>query len=774
MWTRLAVILTLAFALPAAAASTHSESRSTLPELPASRPGPDELEGPAARRLSKAFDSALSALDGQRWSEAAEGFESLLREVAWPEAAFDAALARYHMLDLGRAREHASAAVRGLPGDAQARWLHAVVLGAVGRHADAGVEAGLAVDRAREVEDKTLLARSLLQLSSAARLSGRYEAAAAAALEARDLAEAMEDPLLGAAAWVAVGHAALSRGDRVRADEAFAEAGGRGASGVQQELELAAAEDAWRRGAAAEARAALSAALAGIDSDPHIPLLTRAAMQARAAPLLWTVGDRVAAEDRLDAAERVLRPAGALAAVADIEVVRASWAVAVGSFDEARGFLESASSTMEALQVPVALASARLARAQLLAEDGDVLGAIALAEQAKAVFEATEYSEGRPGAWLVLAELLGRGGALAAAHEAGLRAVELAMERGSLRQEAAARAEVAVVLARLGALVEAEEQYRSATSVAALLSVRARVRVDVELGRAYARADRLEEGLDHARRALEAAGEGDAAPRDLVSLAEEAVVAVLLEGGRHDDAEAFVVERGVVDPRIVAAVQDRQGTALYNEGVDAYAAGDYATAIARFTSVAEAPASTDARRDRARRATQRSLEALAVKHLEAGETKDADAYLARAAGLAAELQDGTAQARATLQRAQMALDAGHPERAADLGANAARAASERSEQRAEAWELVGLARIDTDADGARRAFEDALLAWGSGEESVARRATLTYNLAVLEQTGDEAALRARLNEASALAAQAGDDALRDEVLEWLKQLETSE
>ncbi len=773
MVNRLAMLLVLLMAQPALGASTVGSPTAPL-DLPASRPGPDELKGPSAVRLSKAFDRALAALDGQRWADAAEGFEALLGEVDWPEAAFDAALARYQLLDLGRARSHAAAAAQGLPRDAQARWLHAVVLSAVGRHADAGGEAARAVELARENGDRPLLARSLLQVSSAARLSGRYGASTVAALEARDLAEASEDPELEAAAWVAIGQAALSRGDEAGAAQAFAQAGGRAASAIQQELALAAAEEAWRRGDADGSVVALSAALVEIDSDPQIPALGRAAMMARAAPLLWLTGDRTAAAIRLDAAEAVLRPAGALAAVADIEVVRASWAVAGGSFEQARTLLDSATTAMEGLQVPVALASAQLARAQLLAEDGDVRGAIALAEQAKEVFESTEYAEGRPGAWLVLAELLGRGGALADAHAAGLRAVELALERSNARQEAAARAEVAVILARLGALSEAASEYESATSAGALLSTRARVRLDVELGRANARADRLQEGLTHARRALAEAGEGSDAPKDLVALAEEAVTAVLLEGGRHDEAESFVAERGIVDERIVAAVNDRQGTALYNEGVDAYAAGDYATAIDRFATVAGAAASTDERRLRARKATQRAFEARGVEHLEAGRVKDADSDLAQAASIAAEVQDPGAQARATLQRAQIALDAGHPERAADLGSRAALAAPSGSVRRAEAWELVGLARIDDDPQGARRAFEDALLAWGDRAESVARRATLTYNLAVLEQTGDETALIARLNEVSALAVQAGDDALRDEVQEWLKQLETSE
>ena len=101
------------------------------------------------------------------------------------------------------------------------------------------------------------------------------------------------------------------------------------------------------------------------------------------------------------------------------------------------------------------------------------------------------------------------------------------------------------------------------------------------------------------------------------------------------------------------------------EGVDAYAAGDYATAIDRFATVAGAAASTDERRLRARKATQRAFEARGVEHLEAGRVKDADSDLAQAASIAAEVQDPGAQARATLQRAQIALDAGHPERAAD-------------------------------------------------------------------------------------------------------------
>ena len=766
----LSILLVLLIITPAHAAPSKAEELAGV-TLPPRLPAPDELAGPAAQRLSRAFDVALTALDAGEWAAAARGFEALLTEVDWPEAAFDAALARYHLLDLPAALTHARRAAEGLPRDGQVRWLHAVVLGAVGRHQDAEGEAALAVAGARGDGDQPLLARSLLQLASAARLSGKYELAVTAATEAQQLGTTLGDPLVTTAAWLALGHARGARGESGLAAEAFAAAGGAGAPGADPELALGRAEAAWAGGGADSARTALAEALAAIDATDGIAALTRAGLLARAAPLQWATGDPAGAVARLDAAEAVLSPAGARAGVADIQVVRAAWAVAEGDARRAGSLLDAAIETMEGLQVPMALASARLARSQVLAEEGDVRAGLSLARAARDEFAAAGYADGLAGAWLVVAELLGRGGALADAVDSGTRALELARGRGAARQEAAAHAELAVILARLGAMDEASQHHLAATSAVALLSPRGRARVEVELARGYAHADRLEEALTHARRALEVGGEAGA-PRDLVALAEEAVVAVLLDGGRHDDAEAFVADREISDPRILAAVADRAGTALYNEGVDAYAEGDYVTAVARFDAVAASPTSSEERRLRARRAAQRAFEASGVAHLEVGAVRQADADLAQAAAIAAEVSDSTAEARAHVLRAQIALDAGRLGPAADLGSQAAGVAGPGSTLRAEAWEIVGLARIDADPAGSRRAFEDALLAWGVGPESVARRATLTYNLAVLEQTGDPAALRARLEEVSALARAAGDEALHDEAVAWLKQLET--
>ena len=770
MRIRLLLLMTV-LAAPAGAATGGDEALSVA--LPASRPGPDELSGAGARRLSKSFDRALEALDDARWADAATGFDAVLAEVDWPEAAFNAALARYQLLDLAAARGHAAAAAEGLD-DGPSHWLHAVVLGAVGRNLDARAAAERAAQWARDQEDAPLLVRSLLQQASASRLAGRYADARTAAEEARAAAVALGDPLLVAASGLAVGHAAAAAGDPDGAARAFAEAGSAttSAPGAQHELALADAESAWRAGRSGDARALLAAALFGIDADPAVPPLTRAGLLSRAAPLAFSLGDVAGAQARLAAADDVLRPAGALAAIADIDTLRASWAIAAGDVERGAALLRSAVATLEQVQAPMALAAAQLARAQVIAEQGQIREALRLAEASRDTFEAAGNLDGLPGAWLVLAELKGRGGALADAHAAGLRAVELATNRGNPRQEAAARAEVAVILARLGAVDEAAQAHAAAVSADGLLSVRTRVRLEVELARGFAHADRPTDGLRHAQAALAQAGSAEAAPADLVASAEEAVVAVLLEAGRHDEAEAFVAERGIQDERILAAVADRHGTARYNQGVDAYAEGDYQAAITHFRAVADAPESSDARRERARRAIQRSHEASGVAHLEVGAVKQAETDLAAAATLATELGDAAAAAQANLLRAQIAVEAGRLEKGASLAASAAKAAVAGSQVRAEAFELLGLAQIDADPSAARRAFEDALLSWGTTPESVARRATLTYNLAVLEQTGDPAALRARLQEAAALAAEAGDEDLRAEVAEWLEGLET--
>lgn len=768
MRIRLALLLTL-LAGPVSAAPSTNETPSV--DLPEARPLPDEVAGDAARRLGKVFNRALEALDDGRWTDAADGFEAVLADVEWPEASYNAALARYHLLDLLAAERHAATAA-SLLDDARSHWLHAVVLGAIGRHGDAADQARAAAER---TDDAELRARSLLQQAVAARLAGRHRTSLEAASAARDLGVTVGDPLVTTAAWLAMAQASEALGDGPAARTARAEAGALtvAAPVAGHELAFGRAEEAWRKGAVTDARQALAGALTAVDADATVPPLTRAGLLVRAAPLLWSLGDREGARARLAAADQVLRPAGARAAAADIDVIRSSWAVAGGDVPRAAALLDAAIDSMQGLQVPGALASARLARAQIRAEEGDVRGAIALAEQAREEIAAHGHADGLPGALLVSAELLGRGGALADALAVGREAITLATQRESPRLEAAARAEVAVILARMGAVDEAARNHSAATAHGGLLAVRSRVRLEVELARGFARRDRLDEGLRHANEAVALAGDGPDTPADLKALAEEAVVAVLLEGGRHDDAERFVTERGIDDPRITAAVADRQGTALYNAGVDAYTEGDYVSAVTTFEQIVRSGTASEQRKDRARRAIQRAYEASGVQHLEVGAVKQADKDLARAAEVAVEVQDPEAEARANLLRAQIALEGGHPERAADLGARSATTAVD-DVVRAEAWELVGLARIDTDPDGARRAFEDALLAWGTGSQTVARRATLTYNLAVLEQTGDPVALRARLKEAAALAGEAGDDALKDEITAWLTQLESDD
>ncbi|MCO4773677.1 MAG: hypothetical protein KDA24_26840, partial [Deltaproteobacteria bacterium] len=469
--------------------------------------------------------------------------------------------------------------------------------------------------------------------------------------------------------------------------------------------------------------------------------------------------------------------AGAGAALADVWVARSSWFVATGRLPEAAALLDRAIEAQEAVQVPVALASSRLARAQLLAEEGDVKGALSLAERSLEVFKEAGLREGEQGAWLVLAELQGRGGAQAEARESALRAVDLARQLGNPRLAAGARAELAVILARLGAVDEALAEYEKATvntdASNSLLAPRTRVRLEVELAALLARSRRGEEGLAFAQRALDSAS-GPGAPADLLPLGEEAVVAVLLESGRPDDALAFLDERGMTEGRLRAAVLDRRGTELFNQGVDAYDAGDLGLAARRFRELLTEPDAPPERIASARRALQDVLAAHGAESVEAGKTTRAETLWSEATEIALEREDMNGAGTLLLLRAQLAVDGGEPGRAIKLASQCgeAMAALEDRMPAAQCWELAGHASFETDPDTSRGAFENALAAWASVPESVAHRAQLAYNLAVLDQGAAPAVLRSRLEAARALAEEAKDQALGDELTTWIEQLET--
>ena len=743
-----------------------------------SRPSPDALLGPARTRLRRSFDRALAALDSGASDEAAVWFEELVAEVDWPEASYNAALARYRLLDLPVAEQHAAEAARGLPDDVAASHLHALILHDLGRHEDSLQRSAQALQLLAEEDEPVLRGSILLTEGSALRLLGRpseslkrYESALALGLSS-------DGPYVVAAAWLGIGHLALARGDDGGAEGAFASAAkvtGDGGEAVQTEVTLAAAEASWRGGSAEGARTKLSEALNRLTSSTRPPL-HRAGLGARAAALEWSLGLHSEAEARLSDVEAVFSSAGALAASADVWVTRSAWMVATGRLAGAAQLLDQAIAAQQGLQVPIALASSRLARSQLLANEGDVPGALVLAKRSLEVFSRLGFREGEQGAWLVLAEQKGRGGALAEAREGALKALNMARELRNPRLAATARAEVAVILARMGAVDEALTEYELATvltgSSTSFLSARSRVRVEVEIAAALAKALRSEEGLAFAQRALDAAT-GSGAPADLLPLGEEAMVAVLLESGRHDDALAFLDQRGITEGRLREATLDRTGSVLFNEGVDAYRSANYELAKDRFRTLIEGGNSPAGRVESARRALLKVLSAQGAEAQESGQTVRAEGAWAEGADLAHELGDVESLSTLLLLRAQLAVEDGEVRRAVTLAERCGSIASglEDTTHAAQCWELAGHAAFEDDPAVARRGFENALVSWRSVPESVAHRAQLAYNLAVLDQQAGPSELRARLDVAHALAVEASDTELTAELAAWIEQLE---
>ena len=129
------LLLSVVLAPRLSAASAANEEVPARPEPPLlSRPGLDSVLGPQRARLRRTFDRALAALDSGKSDEAAVWFEELVTKVDWPDASYNAALARYRLLDLPAAERHAAEAARGLPNDVAASHLHALVLHDLGRH----------------------------------------------------------------------------------------------------------------------------------------------------------------------------------------------------------------------------------------------------------------------------------------------------------------------------------------------------------------------------------------------------------------------------------------------------------------------------------------------------------------------------------------------------------------------------------------------------------------------------------------------------------------
>ena len=261
---------------------------------------------------------------------------------------------------------------------------------------------------------------------------------------------------------------------------------------------------------------------------------------------------------------------------------------------------------------------------------------------------------------------------------------------------------------------------------------------------------------------------------DVVTAAQNLVVQVLLGAGRNAEAEAFAAEQGLTDDAVAEALVRRRELDLYNEGVDAYNAGDFDLAAARFRDVADGSDDGDPRRTSA---AKNLLSSLLLRGAELRDSADDDA--ARAAYDEAATRGWAAgrpvdSARALLAIAEMLIEAGDGASAVAFTerAEAAARSAQDSGLEGRAHMTAGDAQYDTNADAAAAAFTRALTVWGDGSDTLGEAATVSYNLAVLLAESDTAEAVRLLERCVALAGAAGDATLSLQAKDALAQLES--
>ena len=724
------------------------------------------------------FVEGLEQMGRAEYRAAADSFDSVHRRTAWPEAAYNAALAWYAAGTFDVALARSELARTALPEDLGVLYLQGVLLQAVGRHEDATgvIESTLA--RSREAGQRHDEAIGLLNLGSSARLLGRPADALTHFAAARALGEDLGVPGVVAGAWMGEAQVHLSLGDRASADQALAAArrlGRRqsfGAAEADADLSLAAV--ALAEGKEPKARQLLARALGRVDTLDDRTV--RASMRLTVAELQRELGDREEGEQTLLRAADEFRESGVEVGRAHTLQSRGAWALEDGDVVIAEGLLLEALEVQRRFQVPLAEADTRRHLAELRAAQGRLDEALELALAAHATFAEAQALELERTALVALTSIRSMRGELDDARSAAARALELAAAVGDRGDQHRLRSELAILHAAQGGVEEALSELAGIPHPAfARLPARQRARVHLQLAWSLRQAGRLEEATGRGRRALEAASSVRHAHDDLASGAREVIVFTLVESGRRQEAERFVQELGGGQEELRDWIRQKASIDRYNEGIELLGAGQLASAIEAFEEVHRGEGVDGDRRKTAGRTLQGVLLQHGQELLQAGDLEAAEAALVRASEIAQEREDELGQATVLAVRAEVRERVGDGASAADLAGRAAALASTAGDRAlaGDCWMVAGQALFETDPARARAAFADALAAWGDGPDTLGRRAAVTYNLAVLDlRLEDEGDSRVRFSEARELARRAGDAGLVARIDEILTELES--
>jgi tetratricopeptide (TPR) repeat protein len=741
---------------------------------------PPEPRTDAVDRLKKEFGQARLDLDEGRLESAARRFDGIFDEAGWAEAAYNASLAYYGLGRYDHALERSARVALRLPDDLPGLHLRGVLLRLHGRHGDAEEVSERALELARAAGDRYAEAMGLLNLASSRRSLGRPSDAQASIDAARALGEALTRPEIIAASWLVSGYLARDRGDSAAADRAFAAARrsglGRSEAGAELDVRLAGAEDAVAAGEMARARRLASDLLPAVRKETSRQM--RAVHLLRLAEVENELGSAVA-ETLLGEAEKLFAQGGVEVGRADVLAARARWRFNAGALQEAEDLLLPCIEIREGLQVPLALAGSRLMLAQVRLEQGRLDEALALSRGAGKVLGAAGQAREHRAALLVQSDVLLHSGDLQGALEAARTVRSDAARLGAAADEVSGRVQETIVLARLGDIDAALETWRIARRPGARLSARRIVRGELALAHALEGAGRAEEGLAMARSALAAL---DAAPAEdsvrspaLVDAVVEAVVASMLSRGDTEGAAKLLSERGRSGGALALSVRKRADQQRHNAAVEAYESGDLTTARTAFQEIVDDEKVSEGLRASAARNLCAAIEGLARAHFDRGALVEAQAGFEHLLAIARGREDRRVEARAGFRLAEIRTRVEDPTGAAEYAEAAAKAAAMTDDSDLEAglWAMAGDLLFESEPKRARADLRNALAAWVGNDRVLGKRASVTYNLALLSYQLDdpgEAAIRAK--EARVLAERAGRDDLvkmADELTATLKE-----
>lgn len=741
---------------------------------------PSEPRTGLVARLQDEFAKARLDLDDGRLVEAARSFDGVFEEAGWAEAAYNASLAYYGLGEYDKALTRSGRIVELLPDDLAGLHLHGVLLRLHGRYADAESVSGRALGLARSSGDRYAEAMGLLNLATSRRFLGRPAEAAEAVENAREIGESLGRKEIVAASWLVTGYLARARGDSAAAEAAFASSKKSGLedgdAGTELDVALAAAEDALGAGDRGKARRLANRLL--VDVRVEKGRQARAVHLLRLAELERDLGSD-AGEGLLGEAEELFVLGGVDVGQADVLAARARWRLNDGDLAGAEALIVPCIAIREALQVPVALAGSRLVLAQVRLAQDALEEALQLGTQAAEVLGAGGQAREHRAALLVLSDVHLRRGDLEAALASAREVGQSAAAAGAAKHVLASQIQETLALARAGDLDGSLAAWTTATGPRSTVTPRQRIRGELALARAFEVAQRPAEALGHARRALEAITTAPVGALDDTSALEnaaiEAVVASMLSLGDTASAKALLTKHGRAEGVLADYVRSREDSDLHNAAVGLYETGDLARARDAFRVLLADQRIGEGLRNSATRNLGAALEGLAREHLTRGGLADAERGYLELLELAKTSQDARVAARAGFRLAEIRSRVEDPEGGAAYAEAAASAAREASEADMEGtlWAMAGDLMFDKDPSRARVDLQKALGAWGTDDTTLGKRASVTYNLALLSYQLDDAGEAAvRVQEARILAGRAGRDDLvkmADELAAALKE-----